>query len=137
MTTDTISPPAARTIDYYVGRYVQLRDLIHREDEAHKERMRPHKETLEKLNAVLLQHLLNAGVESARTNSGTVYRVVKKSASIADKEAFWQYVVANQAFDLIDVRANKTAVEDFVKDNNQLPPGVNFSSITEVGVRRK
>jgi len=46
------------------------------------------------------------------------------------------YVTTNKLFDLLDRRANTTAVKAFVKKNNQLPPGCNLSAVETVGVRR-
>jgi peptide methionine sulfoxide reductase MsrA len=119
-----------------VAQYVALRDKIKAQDEAHKIAMKPAKETLEQLNSVLLAHLNGLAVNSASTDSGTVYRTEKKSASLADGKAFMDFVIANAAYDLLDRKANVTAVEEFIKGNNAPPPGVNFSSTYVVGVRR-
>jgi hypothetical protein len=98
--------------------------------------MKPLRETLESLNSVLLAHLNDMGGNSIATDAGTAYRTEKKSASLADSEAFMNYVIANQAFDLLDRKANVTAVEEHIKENDAPPPGVNFSSTFVVGVRR-
>jgi hypothetical protein len=120
-----------------VEQYVKLRDLIKKNNDAHKKSMKPLNETLEKLNSVLLAHLNSLNGNSVATDSGTVYRTERKSASLADAQAFMDYVIANQAFDLLDRKANVTAVEEHIKENNTPPPGVNFTSTFEVGVRRK
>jgi hypothetical protein len=123
-------------INTRVAQYVALRDKIKAQDDAHKVAMKPAKETLEQLNSVLLAHLISLSVNSASTDGGTVYRTEKKSASLADAKAFMDYVIANQAWDLLDRKANTTAVEEFIKGNAAPPPGVNFSSTYVVGVRR-
>ena len=46
------------------------------------------------------------------------------------------YVIQNNAWDLIDRKANVAAVEDFINANNTPPPGVNFTSAYVAGVRR-
>jgi hypothetical protein len=92
---------------------------------------------LDKLNAVLLEHLNVINGESVRTDTGTVYRTEKKSAGLADPDAFMRYVIGNEAWDLLDRKANVTAVSDFIEENNSPPPGVNFSTTYVVGVRRK
>lgn len=123
-------------IEKRVGQYLQLRDLIKKEDEAHKEKMKPLRETLEQLNSVLLKHLKGIGADSAATPAGTVYQTAKKAATIADMKAFWEYVVNAGDFDLVDKKANVTAVEDYITKNHAPPPGVNFSTALVVGVRR-
>jgi len=119
-----------------VAQYVQMRDLIKVKETEFKEMLAPYKKALEGLNTVLLNHLNDIGGNSLNTDAGTVYRTEKKSASLADPAAFMDYVITNTAFDLIDRKANVTAVTEFVKENGTPPPGVNFSSAYVVGVRR-
>jgi hypothetical protein len=123
-------------INKRVEQYVKLRDMIKAKNDDHKKSMKPLNETLEQLNSVLLAHLNGIGGNSVATDNGTVYRTEKKSASLADAQAFMDYVIANQAFDLLDRKANVLAVEEHIKGNDAPPPGVNFSSTFVVGVRR-
>lgn len=120
-----------------VEQYVKLRDKIKQIKDEQKKILKPYNETLEQLNALLLAHLNGLNGNSVSTDAGTVYRTEKKSASLADAEAFMEYVIANGAFDLLDRKANVTAVEDHINEHNAPPPGVNFQSTFEVGVRRK
>jgi len=132
------TPTAQATdINVRVSQYVSLRDKIKALDEAHKEKMKPYREMLDTLGGIMLQHLQNQGAESVATSSGTVYQTVKNSASIVDGASFWQFVNQNEAWDLIDKKANVSAVQDFIEAHNAPPPGVNFSSVITVGVRRK
>lgn len=119
-----------------VEQYIQLRDEIKRREDEHKEKMKPFKEALEKLNGILLDHLNVINGESVKTGSGTVYRTSKKSASLADPDAFMRFVIGNEAWDLLDRKANVTAIADFIEENQSAPPGVNFSTTFIVGVRR-
>jgi hypothetical protein len=119
-----------------VAQYVKLRDKIKKLDDTHKDNMKPYREMLDQLNGVILSALNDIGGESIRTEAGTAYRTEKKSASLADPEAFMQFVVENDAWDLLDRKANVTAVADFIDENNGPPPGVNYSTRFEVGIRR-
>jgi hypothetical protein len=58
---------------------------------------------------------------------GTAYFSSKKTATIADKAAFRRFVIGGELFDLLDWKANAIAVENFVKENKELPAGVNFT----------
>jgi hypothetical protein len=119
-----------------VEQFVKLRDLIKQKNDEHKKAMKPYNETLEQLNALLLVHLNSVNGNSVSTDAGTVYRTEKKSASLADAQAFMDFVIQNNSWDLIDRKANVTAVEDFINQHNMPPPGVNFTSIFVAGVRR-
>jgi hypothetical protein len=133
MTTQNLPP----NFNLRIAQYVKLRDKIREIEEKHKSELKPYRDTLEQLNGVMLNALLAIGSDSTSTEAGTVYRTMKKSASIADVSTFWKYVVENEAWDLIDKRANVTAVADFIEEHKNPPPGVNFNTRFEVGVRRK
>ena len=125
------------TLDAMVGQYVKLRDTIKEADDAHKARTEPAKAYLEKLNGAMLEKLSELGLENAKTKFGTAYKTVKKTATIADGQVFRDYVIENQAYDLVDWRANATAVSVFLDANKgELPPGVNYGTFVQVGVRR-
>jgi len=123
-------------ISVRVEQYVKLRDKIKEIEARHKEELKPYKDTLEKLNSVILQHLTQVGGESIRTQAGTAYVTEKKTASLADPQAFMDYVVTNSAWDLLDRKANVKAVTDYIDEHKAPPPGVNYSTTNMVGVRR-
>lgn len=128
---------APTKIDTRIAQFVALRDKIKEMDKAHKEKMGPARETLDTLSGLLLDHLKSIGGDSVSTPHGTVYRTVKNSATLADGEAFWSYVVDNEAWDMVDKKANVVAVADYIEEHNAPPPGVNYTSMFTVGVRRK
>jgi hypothetical protein len=123
-------------INKRIEQYIKLRDKIAEIKKRQKDELKPYNETLEKLNAVLLAHLNTVNGNSVSSDAGVAYRSEKKAASLADAEAFRQFVIENQLWDLIDWKANVTAVEDHIKDNALPPPGVNYSSTFVAGVRR-
>src|SRR5215210_2277437 len=125
------------TFEKRIGQYVKLRDMIKEKEEAHKEELKPYREALDTLNNMLLGMLKETGQDSAKTVFGTAYRKVKRSATIADGDAFRRHVIGSEDWSLIDWRANVKAVEEFVKENHEAPPGVNYSTMFDVGVRRQ
>ena len=135
------TPPAPQPVDLNtrVGQYIKLRDLKTELKDKHKAELAPIEEAMEQLEQVLLAALNAQNADSVKTASGTVYKSVKESASMADPAAFWSYVIASGNFDLIDKKANVTAVKAHIEDpaNNGLPPpGVNFTSVALPRVRR-
>lgn len=128
--------PVEQPIDMLVDRFIKLRDGLKVADEAHKEKTKAAREYLDQLNAQLLMRLNALGGESVKTRVGTVYRSSRKSASIADGKAFREFVTEGGHFDLLDWKANATAVADFIDAHEAPPPGVSFSVAFQVGVRR-
>lgn len=136
-TTAPKPPVFPDKLDDCVDQYVKLRDAIAAADERHKTKTAPHREYLELLGGAMRDRLTEAGVDSAKTSAGTVYKTIKKSATVADGAVFRQFVVENSAFDLVDMRANAPAVAEYVGNNGGVaPPGLNYSTRVEVGVRR-
>lgn len=123
-------------VDDIVAAYVRLRDQKAELKAQQAEVMKPYDEALAKLEAEALQILSDTGVESMKTSAGTVYKSVATSATVQDKSAFMDYIREHLAFDLLDVRANKTAVQDFVTENQDTPPGVVIRREMKVGFRR-
>jgi hypothetical protein len=131
---DKMVPPT--NIDALVHQFVKLRDKIKEADDAHKAKMAPAKEYLERLNGALMQQLQAIGGDSVKTPHGTAYKTTKRSATLADAAAFREYVIDQGMWDLADWRANAPAVEAFLQEQQALPPGVNLTSVVTVGVRR-
>ena len=131
--TDLVPP---EDFDELVAQYVKLRDKLKEADDAHSAKIKPAKDYLLLLNGRLLERLNEIGGESVKTVAGTVYRTSRKSATIADGGVFRSFVIEHEAFDIVDWKANANAVEDYVKSEGQLPPGVNYSVSYTVGVRR-
>lgn len=130
------APQPAVDLEKYTTKYVQLRDLIKEREAAFKKELAPAKEMLERLNGMLLDHLNRIGVDSVSSGGGTVYRTTHVSVTMPDPGAFREFVIENAEFDLADIRPNKTAVTDWLEEKAALPPGVNYTTSYEVGVRR-
>ena len=129
------SPPI--NFDALVDKFVKLRDRIKAMEAKHKEELAPFKEMRDVLESHLLAHLNSIQAENVKTSSGTVYKTTKDTASIADRSMFWSWVRNGELWDFIDVKANVTAVREYIEGGaNAPPPGVNFSSVQTVGVKR-
>lgn len=124
-------------IDELVGQYVTLRNRLKEADENHKKKTRNARDYLEALNNKLLDRLNDVGGDSVKTKHGTVYRSTKRSATIADGEVFRTFIKSNNLFDLVDWKANALAIEDYINENEAPPPGINFTTHHQVGVRAK
>ncbi len=131
-----MNAPSNLDITKRVEQYVRLRDEIKRLDDEHKEKMKPYRDALEKLNNLLLTHLNTIGGDSVKSAAGTVYRTERKTASLSDADAFMRFVIGNEAWDLLDRKANVSAVVDFIAENDAPPPGVTLNQAYLVGVRR-
>lgn len=123
-------------VEKRIAQYVKIRDAIKEANDKFAEQMQPMIETQNLLTAWLTQKLETVGAESVKTKAGTVYTTTRYSATLADPQVFMDFVKTNDKFELMDRKANATAVRDFVETTGTLPPGVNLNAIRTVGVRR-
>jgi len=119
-----------------VEKYVQLRDKKAELDKAHKEKMAKFNDAMKELESRLLDNLNTMGVESARTPNGTAYRTVRSSVKVEDRDAFLQFVKENGQWEFLESRANKPAVENYLEEQEELPPGLTINRQSVVNIRR-
>lgn len=123
------------TIDKRVDQYIQVRNALKKLDDEFEQKRKPLVEVQQMLSGWMQAFLTKAKADSVKTAHGTCYQSTRYTASLADPEAFMNFVIANQAFDLIDRKANATACRDYATEHKTLPPGVNMSAVKTVGVR--
>ena len=122
-------------IDKFVRQYIELRNHMKAQKAAFDEFMEPLEEMKRKLAGHMLELLDSAGIESAKTDEGTVYVTHPSTASLSDPDAFMEYVAEHGAYELMDRRANSTACREFAEENGELPPGVKLTVNRTIGVR--
>ena len=126
----------ATDVDELVMLYVAVRDRIRTMKKAHEEALAQWIAREEQLSGALQEFLETNKLTNLKTKHGTCYISTRYTASLADPEAFMQHVISTRQWDLMDRRANATAVKAYVAQNNCLPAGVNLTGIQTLGVRR-
>lgn len=123
-------------VEVRVAQFIATRDAIKAANEKHEASIKPLVDLQNMLTGWLQRFMDTAGAQNIKTKHGTCYNTTRYTASLADPQAFMQFVRSTENFDLMDRKANVTAVRDYVEANGNLPPGVNLSAINTVGVRR-
>jgi hypothetical protein len=125
-------------LDKLVSTYVKLRD---KKAEIRKEWEAEEAELDAKLNLVkdaLLEHCKTTGAESVRTAEGTFYRSIKSKYWTSDWESMNNFILENNALDLLEKRLHQTNMRSFLEEHpDKLPPGLNVDSEYTITVRRK
>jgi hypothetical protein len=120
-----------------VGIYVKLRDKKAQLKAEYQDTIAPIQEKMDKLEAKFLEIMNTTGVDSLKTEHGTAYSSTRTSASVADKDAFFNFVKENNEWPLMEVRASSTAVKQFAEANEgELPPGINYNVERTINIRR-
>lgn len=120
-----------------VAIYIKLRDQKAQMKADFEAQVAPIQDKMDKLEGKLLEVFNQTGMDSVKTEFGTAYATVRTTASIADRDAFMEFVKAKEEWSLLEVRVSKTAVEQFRASNDdELPPGVNIREERVVNIRR-
>lgn len=124
-------------IDKLVEAYRILRDKKAEIDQEYKERKAKVQERLELIENKILQFFNEAGLESAKTPHGTAYVSEVMSAKVVSRDAFFKFVQEHDAWEMLESRANKTAVKQYIEEHGgELPPGVDVVTIRKINVRK-
>jgi hypothetical protein len=133
--TTTTTPAQTLDVEKRTAQYVEVRDAIQKLQDKHELELKPLLEIKELLSARIQAFMRANNLQNLRTRAGTCTLSVRHSATIMDGEAFMSLVKEGN-WDLIERRANSTAVKDWVEQHNELPAGVNLTAVQTLGVRR-
>lgn len=137
--------------------YLRLRatkDDVKRQASA---RLAPIDHGMAMLEAHFLAKMNEMQVDSLKNEAGTPYRSTRVSITVADNQAFVDFVLSSALealpvaeaarekikqvivdsgqFALIEARASKSAVEAYLEETSELPPGLNRREEATVNVR--
>lgn len=129
-------PATALTSAQKVGAYIKLRDFKKSAEDELKKSLERTNAAMDKLEAELLDELNTSGAKSLSCDAGTVYRNVQLSATVENREAFLNHIQANDLWEALDVKANKTFIKELLEKSQESLPGLKITQVNTVGVRR-
>ena len=124
------------TLEQLVEKFIALRDKRQEMKSEYEQRVAHIDSLMQKIEGILLKTLDEQGLQSVKTPSGTAYRSTRTSATIADWDAFLGHVREHDAYEMLERRCSKSAVEQYKAANDDLPPGVNWREEVVVNFRR-
>lgn len=124
------------TVDKVIAAHMKLRDKKAQIEAATKEQVREIKKQMDKLEAWIKEKADQDGVTSFKTKHGTAFLTTTDFASIENWDAALDFIINNEAFDMLEKRVSKTAVRGYIKENKEVPPGINYGTRLDVNVRK-
>lgn len=89
------------------------------------------------VKGALKDQMLALGLTSVKTAEGTVILSTKTRYSTTDWDSFKQFMLENDALDLLEKRIAQTNMATFLKENPGLvPPGLNSNAEFSISVRK-
>lgn len=124
-------------IDRLVGAYINIRDDLNKLRAEFQEKEKEHKSAMKRVEAEILKLCHEQGVESFKTAHGTAFKKKKDFIKVENWDAALDYILTNDLKHMLTKSVQKTAAKEFMEENNnQLPPGLEYGAITEIGIRR-
>ncbi len=124
------------TVDEVVAAYIKLRakkDAMEAETKAEVKKI---VEKMDKFEGWLKQQADAQGVTSFKTKHGTAFLKTTDYANVENWDAAFNFILQNQAYDLLNKAVSKVAVRGYIDANKAVPPGVNYGTKIEVEVRK-
>ena len=96
------------------------------------------KADLEQLEQAMLIACNEINADSIRTGSGTIIKSLKETYTCGDWDNFKQFVVENNALDLLQQRISQTNFKEFMstRQDEGLPPGISTLREFAITVRK-
>lgn len=129
---------SAKPTSELIQTYLNIRRTVEHLESEHKKQMKPYKEALSSIEVVLLDRAHKDGVQSFPVKGiGTAYRVVKTSATVKSWSETLPFIRKEELWNLLEHRVNKTAIKEYMEENNgELPPGIKWVEFETINIRR-
>ena len=124
------------TVDEVVAAYIKLRLKKEQMEAEVKAETKKIVEKMDKFEAWLKEQADAQGVTSFKTKHGTAFLKTTDYANVENWDAALNFILDNQAFDLLNKAVSKVAVRGYIDANKAGPPGVNYGTKIEVEVRK-
>lgn len=119
--------------DELVLAYMDLRNAI----QEHEEKVKELKEQQTEVGNQLLELCAEQGMDSVRTEYGTVSRRVQSSYWTNDWEKMYEFIAENEAFHLLEKRIHNSHMKEFLQDNpDKMPAGLQAETKYIISVRK-
>lgn len=126
----------AAKLEQLIEKYLQLRDKKKVFKEEYDAKVAALDEAMSRIENFMLAEMQKSGLKNLPTGAGTAYMSTRTSATVADWDALLGFVRQNDLWTMLEKRVNKTAVDEYVAANDDLPPGVNITQAVVVNIRR-
>lgn len=117
------------------AKYLELRQEVERIEREAKVKTAHLKSIMLDIENWFAAKAQEEGLKTVPTKHGTAYWSTHYSAKAANPTLFKDYVIANQAFDLLETRVSKVAVKSFIEAHGAPPPGVDFAALQVFNLR--
>lgn len=124
------------TTEMVIAKFIELRDEVEAITNRAAAECAAKKAQMHSLQAWLKNKFNETGETSVKTPAGTAYVEMIESCNVADWNTVINFVKETDNWGLLKRGVSKTAVSEYTEENGVLPPGINWTVIKDVKVRR-
>lgn len=121
-----------------VGAYISIRTARQELQQKYEDEDAALEQDLKRIEHVMLSTCNDMGVDSLKTDQGTVIRKVNERYTCSDWDSFRDFVLEHQAVELFEKRLHQGNCKQFIAEHNGdgLPPGVSVMREFGITVRK-
>jgi hypothetical protein len=135
--SDEVESQAAVPLEKLTRIYIKMRDKKAELETELENQVGKLENDMGTVKAAILNHMKSLGVESLRTDAGTVYRTVRTKYSTSDWESMGKFILEHGVPELLEKRIQQTNMRVFLEENpDLLPPGLNSNMEYSVTIKR-
>jgi hypothetical protein len=135
--SDEVESQAAVPLEKLTRIYIKMRDKKAELEAELENQVGKLENDMGTVKAAILNHMKSLGVESLRTDAGTVYRTVRTKYSTSDWESMGKFILEHGVPELLEKRIQQTNMRVFLEENpDLLPPGLNSNMEYSVTIKR-
>lgn len=121
--------------DKAIEHYVRLRKECEAIEARAKAEQAEMKKQMGMLESWMTQEAAKDGLKSVPTEHGTACWSMHSKCGVSAPSEFFDFVKENELWELVEKRAAKKAVEAYIEEYKEVPPGVTFSKVQVFNVR--
>lgn len=117
--------------------YIKIRNEVQKLTQEYEAKVEDLKAQQDEIAMAMKDQMLALGSTTLRTNAGTIMLGKKTRYYTEDWQSFKEFMVENDAIDLLEKRIAQTNMSKFLEENPGLvPPGLNSNTEYAVSVRK-
>lgn len=121
-----------------ITRYIELRDNKAALKKLHAAELREKfTDEMEKIEKMFLRAFEKTGQTNAKVKGvGTAYMKARVTDKVEDRTAFLGWVLETGKLEFLESRVSKSALDEYVEEHEDLPPGVKRTIDQTVNIQR-
>jgi len=130
------------TVADLIAQFIKLRDTMAAEQAGFDKHMQPYKDGMTAIEQAITAALLALDNDEGKRNIsipgvGVAFRQQWTSATVADGDTFFDFVIDNNERQLLTLHVAKDAVKEYMETHNgTLPPGVDWAHGWKTKIRK-